>query len=63
MLTAAAHRIADEAVGADELRVDHVGAKQLADIAERRVGDVLHRGEEEGVMGYFERTEFKHDSQ
>ena len=31
------HRIADETVGGDELRINHIGAKHLADIAERRI--------------------------
>src|SRR5690606_32874459 len=37
----------DEAAGGDELGVEEVRAVPLAEDAERRVGHVLHRGEEE----------------
>ena len=56
----ALHRVADEAVGGDEFRVHHVGAKEFADITERRVRHVFHRREEQGIMLEFEVGEFVH---
>ena len=54
------HRVADKAVGGDEFRVHHVGAKEFADITERRVRHVFHRREEQRIMLEFEVGEFVH---
>ena len=54
------HRVAYEAVGGDKLRVDHICTKHLADVAERRVGNILHRSEKERIMVKFEVGKFIH---
>ena len=48
------HRVTDETISGDELRIDHVGTKQLADITERWVGDILHGGQQERIVVEFE---------
>ena len=46
-------RVADQPVGGDEFRVDHVGPEPLAHVAERRVGHVLHRRQQQGLFAEF----------
>ena len=54
-------RVAYQPVGGDEFRVDHVGAETLAHVAERRVGHVLHRRQQQGFFPEFYVGNF-HDS-
>ena len=54
-------RIAYQPVGRDEFRVNHVGAEPLAHVAERRVGHVLHRRQQQGFLPEFYVGNF-HDS-
>ena len=42
--------IADQCVGRDELRIDHIGTKTFAHQAESNVGDIFHRGQKHGAL-------------
>ena len=43
-------RVADQPVRRDELGVDHVGAEAFAHVAERRIGHILHRRQQQGAV-------------
>jgi hypothetical protein len=51
--------IADQAFARDKFRHDDIGAELLADPAERWVGDILHRGEDQ-LMLYVYISNFHH---
>ena len=46
-------RVADQPVRRNEFRVDHVGPEPLAHVAERRVGHVFHRRQQQGLFAEF----------
>ena len=48
------HAVADQAVGGDELGINQISPKQLANMAERRVGDILHRSQQQWIMLKFQ---------